>query len=137
MGILKLLEAAFERFFTQINLKNRVEIISLIFCTQMKMCHFLGIISRKTVPKCRWERQHLKKRSILAPGTNFHVNRSITYLGIPSNRFFVSFRSNKSGLLLNFVTIISLSHWFTGRYYFFSIGHLAKSSIHTLYKRNK
>ena len=71
------------------------------------------------------------------PGTNFHVNTLITYLGIPSNRCFVSFRSNKSGPSLNFVTIISLSHWFTGRYYFFGIGYLAKSSIHTLYKRNK
>ena len=86
----------------------------------MKICHFLGVRSRKKVP-----------------GTNFHVNRLITYLGTPSNRCFVSFRSNKPGRSLNFVTIISLLHWFAGRYYFFSIGHLAKSSIHTLYKRNK
>ena len=47
------------------------------------------------------------------------INTLITYLGIPSNRCFVSFRSNKSGQSLNFVTIISLSHWFAGRYYFF------------------
>ena len=60
-----------------------------------------------------------QKASILAPGTNFHANRLITYLGIPSNRCFVSFRSNKSGPSLDFVTIISLSHWFAGRYYFF------------------
>ena len=32
LDILKLPEATFERFFRQINLKNRVEIISLFFC---------------------------------------------------------------------------------------------------------
>ena len=67
----------------------------------MNLCQFLGIRSLKAIGKCPWKRWHLEKWLILAPGANFHVNRLITYLGIPSNTVDLNERNQVQHLILS------------------------------------